>query len=224
MFLLSFWYIICIFLIWNERVKNFMSSNHFLKFLNNREISFIPNLELTLDIDTWGHKPGHLPHWQDRVKPSDWVKDDIINGNSSQIIYGFEDSMLKGLWETWVQMRRPGRTIWWWHRWLLVTGVAPMTLPNSGDWWSTAWVSYGDSYNTIRCSGAVDSHLDDSKVFVEGNNGQRRPWLRWFCGWPAKGNGWFLVIEEEFVQFLWPGCIPHRDRSLELHGGASDGL
>jgi hypothetical protein len=37
--------------------------------------------------------PSQLPRRQDRVRPIDWVKDDVINGNSSQIKLKFIDSL-----------------------------------------------------------------------------------------------------------------------------------
>jgi hypothetical protein len=40
----------------------------------------------------------------------------------------------------------------------------------------------------------------------------------------VEGNGGFPAIEDELVRFLWLGCIPHQAGSLELNGGASDGL
>jgi hypothetical protein len=40
--------------------------------------------------------PSQLPRRQDRVKPIDWVKDDVINGNSSRIMFESVDSLQIG--------------------------------------------------------------------------------------------------------------------------------
>jgi hypothetical protein len=53
MFLWSFWYIIYIFLIWNELVMNFSSFNYFQEFQLNRKTLSVPDLDLPTEIDQW---------------------------------------------------------------------------------------------------------------------------------------------------------------------------
>jgi hypothetical protein len=53
MFLWSFWYIICIFLILFELVMNLQSIAYFLELWNNRQTLVVPRLCLPTETDRW---------------------------------------------------------------------------------------------------------------------------------------------------------------------------
>jgi hypothetical protein len=53
MFFWTFWYIICIFLVWNEWDMIFLNFVYFLEFLNNKQYPFVPRLKLATQADRW---------------------------------------------------------------------------------------------------------------------------------------------------------------------------
>jgi hypothetical protein len=70
----------------------------------------------------------------------------------------------------------------------------------------------------------VLAHQGSSWRVDDGDCRWKQAQFRRFQRVAAKGIDEFPAIEDELVQFLWPGCFPCRAGSLELNGVASDGL
>jgi hypothetical protein len=72
------------------------------------------------------------------------------------------------------------RALWCKRRYFLVAGACSGELDCGGARRSMVTASYGDSYNSVRCSGDSDSHLGASKVIAGVNRRWRWPQPRRF--------------------------------------------
>jgi hypothetical protein len=100
----------------------------------------------------------------------------------------------------------------------------PATWPNMVERWCTTRAQYKMLEGNRRGPGGPVAHRDPPEVVGVEDSCQNRAQIRGFQWASAEGNDGFPTIEDELVQFLWLGYFPRWAKSLELNGGASDGL